>query len=307
MSGLREHPRIVVVGPGSMGMVHAALLHETGHDVALLDYRPERAGYISDNGVTISGAADLHAAVPAFADAEDIGPADLVIFFVKAYSTAHAVEDAAGCIGQNTALLTLQNGLGNIAHLQKAAADEHILAGTTSTGAYRTGQAAVELVAIGDARIGSVGRNDALARDVADLLTEAGLPAEVSDNVRQIIWTKAIINAGINPLGALMRVRNGVIPQVKASRLLQEELVAEAESVAEAVGIHFDEDLITLTRDICRQTAQNRCSMLQDLAAGRKTEIEQINGHIASEGRKHGCATPYNATITRLVKAVEQV
>lgn len=303
--GLPDQPRIVIVGPGSMGMVHAGILHEAGADVTLLDHRPDRAEHITANGVTVGGAVDLQADVPAFAAADAIGTADLVIFFVKAYSTGEAVRNASGCIGERTALLTLQNGLGNIDHLQTVAPGARVLAGTTSTGAYRTGPASVHLVAIGGTRLGSIGKNERLARDVADCFSTAGLPTDVSDNVRRIIWTKAIVNAGINPLGALMRVTNGVIPRIRASRLLQKNLVAEARAVAEESGIQFDEDLLDLARKICEQTAANRCSMLQDLAAGRKTEIEQINGYIACEGRKLGCAIEYNSTVNRLVKAAQ--
>ncbi|MFP3903118.1 MAG: ketopantoate reductase family protein [Armatimonadota bacterium] len=303
---LPDDAHIIVVGPGSMGLVHAVFLHVAGHRVTLLDYRPERAERITTSGVTVTGVADLHADVPATADPAQIGTADLLIFFVKAYSTEAAAAHAAPCIGERTALLTLQNGLGNLEHLTGAASPRQVLAGTTSTGAYRTGEATVHLAGIGDVQIGSVGKNRGLARQMVEMLDDAGFPAQVADDVDTILWTKAIINAGINPLGALAKVQNGHIPQIHALRLLQEGLVAEAVRIAEASGIALEGDLLEYTRQICARTAENRCSMLQDLSSGNQTEIEQINGYIAAEGRRHGCSTVYNSAVTRLVKAAQQ-
>ncbi|MFO7947331.1 MAG: 2-dehydropantoate 2-reductase [Armatimonadota bacterium] len=304
---LPDGAHIVVVGPGSMGLVHAAFLHAAGRRVTLLDYRPERAERIHSGGVSVTGAADLHADVSATADPAQIGTADLLIFFVKAYSTEAAVAHASPCIGERTALLTLQNGLGNVEHLISVASPRQVLAGTTSTGAYKTAEATVHLAGIGDVQIGSVGGNMALARRVVEILDEAGFPAQVADDVDTILWTKAIINAGINPLGALARVQNGHIPKIPALRLLQEGLVAEAAEIATTAGIEIEEDLLEYTRQICAQTAENRCSMLQDLSSGNQTEIAQINGYIATEGRHHDCPTLYNATVTRLVKAAQQL
>ncbi len=303
---LPDDAHIIVVGPGSMGLVHAAFLHAASRRVTLLDYRPERAERITTSGVTVTGAADLHADVPATADPAQIGTADLLIFFVKAYSTEAAAVHASACIGDRTTLLTLQNGLGNVEHLIAAASPRQVLAGTTSTGAYRTGEATVHLAGIGDVQIGSVGKNRGLARQVVEMLDDAGFPAQVADDVDTILWAKAIINAGINPLGALARVQNGRIPEIRALRLLQEGLVAEAVEIATTAGVELEGDLLEYTRQICARTAENRCSMLQDLSSSNQTEIEQINGYIAAEGRRHDCPTLYNATATRLVKAAQQ-
>ena len=299
-----EHARILVVGPGSMGLMHAGLLWRAGLDVAVLDHRPERALRLNAGGYRVSGAAgQFHAAVPVTATAAEVGPCDLVIILVKAYSTRDAVAHCAAAVSEQSVVLSLQNGLGNLEVLQEAFGSERVLAGTTASGAYRTSDDQVVVAGIGQIALG--GQDGCAARWVCELLSGAGLPAEVSDDVQAILWAKAIVNAGINPLGALTRLRNGQLLQALAARMLMGQIVDEACRVAHAAGVAPGEDLVSLVEEVARKTANNRCSMLQDLVAGRPTEIDYINGYIATLGRELGCPCPANATVRDLVAAAQ--
>jgi len=140
---------------------------------------------------------------------------------------------------------------------------------------------------------------------VCELFSSAGLPAEVCDDQDAVLWRKAIINAGVNPLAALAGVRNGALLQVPGMRLLLRGLTREAEQIAAAAGVSLDEDMVAVVEQVVAHTAQNRCSMLQDLQAGRRTEIEQISGHLAAVGREHNAPAHLNQTITSMVKAAE--
>lgn len=299
-----EHPRILVVGPGSMGLMHAGLLWRAGLDVTVLDHRPERARRLNAGGYLVSGAAgEFHAAVPVNASAAEVGGCGLIIILVKAYSTRDAVAHCAEAVSDQSVVLTLQNGLGNREVLQEAFGPRRVLAGTTASGAYRTGDDQVVVAGIGKIALG--GQDSCAAEWVCELFSGAGLPAEVNDDVESTLWAKAIVNAGINPLGALARVRNGQLLQTRALRLLMGLVVREACRVAHAAGVAPGEDLVSLVEEIARVTANNRCSMLQDLTAGRPTEIDYINGYIASLGRDLGCPCPVNATVRDLVAAAE--
>jgi len=129
--------KVVVVGPGAMGCLHAGLLGRAPHlEVALLDYRADRAELINEQGVIIEAPAGTYTvSVPCTADAQELSIADLVIIFTKAYDTATAAQNCALVVGPETAVLTLQNGLGNYQTLQENLPAEQVLAGTTSTGA----------------------------------------------------------------------------------------------------------------------------------------------------------------------------
>lgn len=298
-----EHPRILVVGPGSMGLMHAGLLWRAGLDVTVLDHRPERARRLNAGGYRVSGAAgEFHAAVPVNASAAEVGACGLIIILVKAYSTRDAVAHCAEAVSDQSVVLTLQNGLGNREVLQDAFGPGRVLAGTTASGAYRTGDDQVVVAGIGKIALG--GQDSCAAEWVCELFSGAGLPAEFHDDVESILWAKAIVNAGINPLGALARVRNGQLLQTRALRMLMRRTVEEACVVARAAGVTPGDDLVAVVEEVARATANNRCSMFQDLIAGRPTEIDYINGYIAAQGRELGCPCPANVTVRDLVAAV---
>ncbi|GAG26249.1 unnamed protein product, partial [marine sediment metagenome] len=165
LTAVKPDPHILIIGPGSMGLTHAGLLARAGLDVTVLDYRPQRAAQLKASGISIRGAAgDFEVMVPVMAAASEVRSADLAIFFVKAYSTAEALRHAQDALQEQTILLTLQNGLGNYELLVEFAGAHRVLVGTTSSGAYRSGLAEVQVAAIGDIQIGGV----EAAADVAD-------------------------------------------------------------------------------------------------------------------------------------------
>jgi len=286
-----------------MGLMHAALLWRAGLDVAVLDHRPDRAQRLNAEGYLVSGAAgEFHATVPVSARAAEVGPRDLVVMMVKAYDTGDAIANSTSAVSEQGVVLTLQNGLGNLEVLQEAFGAERVLGGTTASGAYRAGDDQVVVAGVG--RIALGGEDRCAAERVCELFGAAGLPAEVSDDVQAILWTKAIVNAAINPLGALTRLRNGQLLETPELRMLMGRVVHEACRVALAAGVGPGEDAVAVVEDVARTTANNRCSMLQDLAAGRPTEIDYINGYIGSLGRELGCPCPVNMMLKDLVAAV---
>jgi 2-dehydropantoate 2-reductase len=304
---MRADPRITVIGPGAIGLMHAALLARAGLEVSLLDYRPERAAALNSDGFSIHGAVGhIEMRLPCTVDVSKLPPPDLAMVCVKAYSTAEALRHASTAFSRDTVVLTMQNGLGNYELVVDAVGADRALAGTTLSGAYRTGPQDVVIAAVGQIRIGGTSSAAQNANSICETFTAAGLPAELSNDVDTMLWHKAIINAGINPLGALAGVPNGDLLEVSALRQLLQDIVVEAEQVAAAEGVRLPENMITVVEEVAAATAQNHCSMLQDLQAGRRTEIRQINGALVAIGQRHNLPVDLNEAVTTLVSAAER-
>ncbi len=142
---------------------------------------------------------------------------------------------------------------------------------------------------------------------LASALNMAGFKAETTDNVERLLWGKLVINAGINALTAVARLKNGRLPDIKGTGLIMEELVREVEAVAAAKNIKlpYDDPLVRV-KEVCRKTSENISSMLQDVLNKKETEIDFINGAVVTEGEMLGIPTPVNRMLTCLVKAIEE-
>ena len=298
---------VVIVGAGAMGCLHAGLLGRMAHlDVALLDHRTDRAELINEQGVIIEAPAETYTvSVPCTANAQELSIADLVIILTKAYDTLAAAEHCAPVVGPETAVLTLQNGLGNYQILQQHFASERVLAGTTSSGATLLDTGQVRQAGLGQIVLGSPTGNQSLADETAELLGSAGLEVAVTTDVDALLWRKVLINCAINPLTALTRRRNGELLERAALRDLAGQVAEEVYRVGQAVGIDWGEFAPRReVEEVCRTTAANQSSMLQDDLAGRRTEVEYITGAVASAAERHGAAAPLCQCLTALVEGL---
>ena len=136
-------------------------------------------------------------------------------------------------------------------------------------------------------------------------LKAAGFKTEVTDSPGQTLWEKAVISAGINTLTALLDVPNGYLVESEEARMLMRDLVVEAAKVASTEGYRFDRSLVEHAETVCRETATNISSMLQDVRAGRKTEIEAISGEIMRRGDLASLPTPRTRMIYQLIRSIE--
>jgi len=300
---------IVVVGPGALGCLLAVFLAEAGQEVLLLDHRPDRAELINRQGLIVEGISGEHLVrVPVSVSPAEGAGAELVLVCVKAYNTASAIESLAPLLSPRTRVLTLQNGLGNVETLSAACGPERIWGGVTAQGATVLGPGHIRHAGAGETLIGAVsgaGQEDRLAAAAA-VFTQAGLPTRVEPVVDSLIWSKLIINVGINPLTAITRLRNGQLLDHPGTQWVMEQAVSEALAVARAQGVKLIyPDPQARVKEVARATAGNIASMLQDVRAQRQTEIEQINGAIAALGRRLGLPTPVNETLTSLVRTIQ--
>ncbi len=298
---------VVIVGPGAMGCLYAGLLSRMPHlDVVLLDYRADRAELINEQGVIIEAPTDTYTvSVPCTANTQELSTADLVIIFTKAYDTTIAAEHCAPVVDPGTAVLTLQNGLGNYQVLQQHLAAQQVLAGTTSTGATLLEAGRVRQTGLGQIVLGSPTGNQVLADSAVKLLKSAGIEVELTADVDALLWRKVLINCAINPLTALTRRRNGELLEIAALRDLAGQVAEEVYHVGQAVGIDWGEfDARREVEKVCRATAANQSSMLQDILAGRRTEIDHITGAVAEAAARYGAAAPLCQCLTVLIEGL---
>lgn len=310
--------KIAIIGPGALGCLVAASLARSGEDVWLLDKVQDRAKKINNSGIRVEGIGEFSAKVRATCDAKDIGVCDLVIVCVKSYDTEEAVKEAKASIGENTLVLTLQNGLGNEEVIAEIVGPEKVVGGVTSHGSTYVGDGKVRHAGKGETIIGRwytpAARKDVRKwyiprrrlEEISALFKKSSFETKISDNIKEVIWSKLIINVGINALGALARLKNGDLFKYEWTRNVMKQAVMEAVKVAKRRRISLVySDPVKKIESVCSSSSDNACSMLQDVLDGQKTEIDYINGAIAAEGAALGVPTPVNSVLTDLVKALE--
>lgn len=299
--------QFLIVGPGAMGCLFAARLKRAGFKVTLLDYDRERAALVNSRGVTVEGIlGEYTIKVPTLADNPRITP-DLVMICVKSYKTREAGESVKSMIGQDTKILTLQNGIGNLEVLEDIFGRARVLGGVTAEGATLLEPGRIRHAGQGETVIGPSGEPESIVALTVTALSKAGFRVRSEQNVQNLIWGKLVINAGINALTAITGLKNGRLPEFPGTRSILVEAVKEAVAVAEAKGIELPyPEPVERVIGVCQATAGNIASMLQDVLKRQKTEIEAINGAIAREGQSAGIPTPVNQTLTSLVQTIQQ-
>lgn len=298
---------ILIVGPGAMGCLFAARLQRAGNNVVLMDYRQKRADYINRHGIIVEGVSgEYRVQVPAVTD-KIPGTPDVVLFCVKANQTRIAAEGLAPFLGNNAMVLTLQNGLGNLVILEEIFGKKRALGGVTSEGATLLGLGHIRHAGQGETIIGPEGPQDGSVTKFVSIFNAAGFATRSVEDVNELIWGKLIINVGINALTAITRLKNGRLPEIEGARKIMEEAVREAVAVAHFKGIDLPyPDPLERVLDVCRATADNLASMLQDVLSRRITEVEFINGAIVREGTALSIPTPFNQALLCLVQAIQE-
>ena len=302
--------RVVIVGAGAMGSLFGFLLHRAGKDVRLLDSYPALSHHIKNHGLTVKGISGDHCIhLPITTNPQDLGPSDLLIVFVKSFDTAKAIADVSALIKEDSIVLTLQNGIGNVETIIEAVGEEKVLAGTTSHGATVIGLGHIRHAGIGETIIGAVAPNntDRLNR-AREFLASADIVVQTTNDVTSLLWSKLLINVGINPLTGITRLPNGDLLNYAETRDIMHRAVQEARDVASRKGIHLVyEDPFEKVDSVCAATAKNISSMLQDLRNRKRTEIDYINGAVVAEGENLGMSLPINQALTNLIRVKESL
>ena len=289
--------KIAVIGPGALGCLYASRFSQSGITTTLVDHKYDRATRLSKSGIKVESESGTQ--TTKINVSTDVPPRqDLIVVVTKAHVTT-ALKLPVGM-----PVLTLQNGLGNVETLCNLVGSSHVLAGTTTEASTLLDEGHIRHVAKGITTVGAW--TTAPTETAMEALTRAGFEADTTDSPGQMIWEKVVVSAGINPLTALLDVPNGRLLELREARQLIRDLVVEAAKVASTEGYRFNYSLIERTEDVCRATADNISSMLQDLRAGKQTEIEAISGEILRRAELASLPTPRTRVVWQLVKSIEQ-
>jgi 2-dehydropantoate 2-reductase len=314
--------RITIIGAGSIGLLLAGKLNANGcASIRLVTRTEEQAETIRLKGITVREAAtgrSLHTEVSVcsihrLAECEE---ADWAFLTVKQQAIDRTLlrllrESAPPASG----LVCWQNGIGHLDLLAEEGivSPGKLFAAVTTEGALRQSPAVVAHTGAGMTAIGRAVAAQApeetaepAEKKLADRMKSAGFATVASKNIGIEVWNKLLINAAINPLTAILNVANGGLLQAESARRLMRRLAEEAAKVAQAEGISPPDDLIKRIEEVCRRTAPNRSSMLQDLDRRSRTENEWISGSLVRLAAKHHLQIPATETVYQLVQALEK-
>ena len=313
----RARMKIGIVGPGALGCFYAVrLAKDRDNEVFLIDKDPKRARGLDRRGIRISGLTNMTApaaSVKVVSDARRAGICDVVLVLVKAYDTTAAARRARPCVGPDTVVVTLQNGFGNIAEIRKALPRKfagNVTGGITSNGVTLLGLGWVRHAGKGYTIIGfdpdRTGRQKRKVRELAAALNAAGIRTSVKRGTDNLIWSKVVLNSAINPLAALLRVPNGALVKLGWARRTICAIAEESAKVVRSSGrrLTFPSPRRKVV-EVCNLTEVNINSMLQDILAGKKTEVDAINGAIVRRAERLGMRAPLNVACWRIVRSIE--
>jgi 2-dehydropantoate 2-reductase len=299
----------ILGGAGAMGGIFGAWLSRAGHEVTLIDVSRPAIEAINAGGLVVE---EKDGTAPVFKlratdDPASVGPVDLIVNFVKCYHTEAAVTAARPMLGPGTMILSLQNGWGNVDRIAAVAGRERVLVGLTYHGGTLLGPGRVKHPGLGMTFLGELsGEITPRLRSVDDALRAAGFETTLSPRILDEVWKKLALNCCTLPTSALMRFFAHELVGYPTAKDAMALILGEVVAVARARGIalDYDERWAAIT-GLLEKAIGGKASMLQDVEAGRQTEIEVINGAIAKAGREAGVATPVNDMMVAMVSALQ--
>lgn len=300
--------KICMIGSGAMGSVYGGLLRAAGYDVTLVDLRADHVAAIRENGLRVDGMSGEHVVhPPVFEDHAGLRSFDAAIVFVDGNSTRDAAQTASEILKPDGFALTLQNGIGNVEVLTERLGESRVLAGVSMDSANYRGPGHASYTNQGPIYIGELdGRMTPRLEAIAAALRKAGFKVNTVDRPRDYIWQKFVHNCAVNPIAALTGMRAGEFIEIAEIDAMQDRLLDEIFAVGAAKGVSYpDPNLRASIKAHCHKR-YNQPSMLQHVAQGRRTEIDNLNGALAREAKKYGVAVPCNETIVALIKGLEK-
>ena len=312
--------QFAIWGAGAVGLGLANALARENTRLGLIGRDPETRGAIQKAGIKRTGLfGDRHAPPESLAWLDDPAqlldaPPEWLLICVKAHATeaiARALEPHAEALAKTTRLVLCQNGWGNEAPLLPFWPRERLFHGRVITGFHRREPHHVEVTAhAAPIAVGSIfDRDDPRIAQLTAAIDQGGLPAAHVPEMRRVLWAKMLYNCALNPLGALTRRRYGELVADAVTRKLVDQVIREVFAVLSAAQIEVDwtgaDAYLTFFHDeLIPPTAEHESSMLQDLQAGRTTEIEALCGAVEQLGRSHEVETPVVSSLAALVRTV---
>ncbi|HEX5737992.1 MAG TPA: 2-dehydropantoate 2-reductase [Hydrogenophaga sp.] len=294
--------KIAVMGAGAVGCFYGGMLARAGHTVTLIG-RPAHVAAIQTHGLRMQTQwFDEPVTLRASTEAGAVADADVVLFAVKSPDTESAGAEMRPHLAPGALVLCLQNGVDNAERLGSVLPAHAVAAAVVYV--------ATEMAGPGHLR--HHGRGELLiepsphSAPFAEALVAAGVPTEVSDNVRGALWTKLILNCAYNALSALARLPYGDLVQQPGVTDVMRDVVAECMAVARAEGVTLPPDVDATVSHIAKTMPTQFSSTAQDLMRGKPSEIDHLNGHVMRRGEALGVPTPANRVLWTMVKMAER-
>ena len=293
--------KIAVMGAGAVGCYYGGMLGRAGHDVTLIG-RPQHVEAIQRDGLRLDAPrVDAPVRVTATTDASGARGADLVLFCVKSTATESAGRELLPFLAPQAVVLTLQNGVDNADRLQAVLPDHHVIPTVVYVATEMVGPGHVKHHGRGELVIGPSPRS----ADVAAALRAAGVQIDVSDNVLGALWEKLLMNCVYNALSALSQTPYGRLIDGVEVRGAMRDVMEECLAVAAAAGVRVGPSMWDAVERIAVTMPTQLSSTAQDMARGRPSEIDHLNGHVVRKGAELGVPTPANRVLYALVKINE--
>jgi 2-dehydropantoate 2-reductase len=308
---MAKMPKIAIVGAGPVGGILGAHLAHAGHYVVLCDILKDHLDAIKERGLTIKGVSEMTAKCDGLAygisELSGFPKVDTIVISTKASIMPRIIPDIAKVAQPRTRFISCQNGLDNEDFLAQTLGPDNVLRIVVNYAGGRVGDGEIWMSFFNPPNyIGAMtAKGEPLARQMAEMMSEARLDTRFTPNIKRYEWEKVILNAALSSVCALTRKPMKDMMDFELTELLVEELLREGIEVAEAAGVTFDEGFFEHCVQYLQKAGYHKTSMHQDVERGAPTEIDWINGRIVERGRALGVKTPCNFAIVALIKGLE--
>ena len=305
MGGMTKPFKVAVMGAGAVGCYYGGMLARAGHEVVLIA-RPQHVEAIARDGLRMQTKTfDEQVRLAASTDPGAVRDARLVLFCVKSTDTESAGVQLRPYLPADALVLCLQNGVDNADRLRSVLPQHAVAAAVVYVATEMAGAGHVRHHGRGELVIEPVDTQATSSEAVAQALIAAGVPTEISPNVRGALWAKLILNCAYNAVSAITQLPYGKTVAGEGVKDVMRDVVAECLAVAQAEGVQLPGDVDAAVRKIAETMPSQYSSTAQDLARGKHSEIDYLNGLIVRRGEALGVATPANRVLWALVKLLE--
>ena len=305
MGGMTKPFKVAVMGAGAVGCYYGGMLARAGHEVVLIA-RPQHVEAIARDGLRMQTKTfDEQVRLAASTDPGAVRDARLVLFCVKSTDTESAGVQLRPYLPADALVLCLQNGVDNADRLRSVLPQHAVAAAVVYVATEMAGAGHVRHHGRGELVIEPVDTQATSSEAVAQALIAAGVPTEISPNVRGALWAKLILNCAYNAVSAITQLPYGKTVAGEGVKDVMRDVVAECLAVAQAEGVQLPGDVDAAVRKIAETMPSQYSSTAQDLARGKHSEIDYLNGLIVRRGAALGVATPANRVLWALVKLLE--
>ena len=293
--------KFAVMGAGAVGCYYGAMLAKAGHSVMLIA-RKQHVDAIAQTGLRLqTQSSDEYIDLNADTEASAVASADVVLVCVKSSDTGEAGRSMQPFLRADALVLCLQNGVDNAIRLRAELPHHSVGAAVVYVATEMAGPGHVIHKGRGDLVIDDLPATQAVAK----ALVAAGVPMQLSSNVRGELWAKLILNCAYNAVSAITQLPYGKTVVGAGVQDVMEGVVAECLAVAKADGVQVAGDVHAAVAQLAGSMPSQSSSTAQDLARGKPTEIDHLNGFIVQRGQALGIATPANQVLWAMVKLLE--